>query len=184
MKIIPLAGLLLAVLLVSQALTAGENPPAAKPEEPAKETELDQEALEAKFAKTLSGATLVGHFTANDAPAGELPQPDRYTIAKVTKLKGDLWLFKTRIQYGKNDITLPLPLRVCWAGDTPVITVDGVPVPGLGTFTARVLIYGDQYAGTWAGKEHGGHLFGKIEKEEDKPADTKEEKAGTPAPSK
>jgi hypothetical protein len=27
-----------------------------------------------------------------------------------------------------------------------------------------VLIFGDQYAGTWSGGDHGGHLFGRIEK--------------------
>ena len=38
-------------------------------------------------------------------------------------------------------------------------------IPNLGTYTARVLFYGDQYAGTWsAGADHGGHLWGRIEK--------------------
>ena len=32
------------------------------------------------------------------------------------------------------------------------------------SYTARVLIYGKQYAGTWSGKDHGGHLFGRIER--------------------
>ena len=40
-------------------------------------------------------------------------------------------------------------------------------IPGFGTFTSRVLIYRGQYAGTWDGGDHGGHLFGKIEKIED-----------------
>ena len=31
-----------------------------------------------------------------------------------------------------------------------------------GSFTARVLIYGDAYAGTWGDASHGGKLFGKI----------------------
>jgi hypothetical protein len=33
----------------------------------------------------------------------------------------------------------------------------------VGTWTARVFFYGDQYAGTWAGKSVGGHMFGRIE---------------------
>jgi hypothetical protein len=56
---------------------------------------------------------------------------------------------------------------VVWAGDTPVITLDKMPIPGFGTFTCRVMIFGDQYAGTWDGGDHGGHLFGKIVPAED-----------------
>ena len=36
-------------------------------------------------------------------------------------------------------------------------------VPTLGTFTARVLFYGDRYVGTWQHGKVGGHMFGKIE---------------------
>ena len=60
---------------------------------------------------------------------------------------------------------LPLPLPVEWAGDTPVITVNDVAIPGFGTFSARVMFYDDHYAGYWShtGEEdHGGHLFGLI----------------------
>ena len=35
-------------------------------------------------------------------------------------------------------------------------------LPQLGTYTARVLMYRGQYAGTWSSEKHGGHLFGKI----------------------
>jgi hypothetical protein len=94
---------------------------------------------------------------------------ERYTITKATKLKDDYWLIQTRIQYGEHDVNLPLPLRVVWSGDTPVITLDDVMVPGLGKFTARVLVFKDQYAGTWSGKDHGGHLFGRIVKEAKQP---------------
>ena len=31
-------------------------------------------------------------------------------------------------------------------------------------FTSRVLVYRDHYAGFWAGADHGGHLFGRIER--------------------
>ena len=34
-----------------------------------------------------------------------------------------------------------------------------------GKFTCRVLVYRDQYAGTWSGGDHGGHLFGRVVKE-------------------
>jgi len=34
----------------------------------------------------------------------------------------------------------------------------------MGTFTARVVLYRDQYAGTWSGEKSGGQMFGKIVK--------------------
>jgi len=48
-----------------------------------------------------------------------------------------------------------------------------VTMPGLGTFTSRVLVYRDEYAGTWTGGDHGGQMFGKIERagSQDKPAE-------------
>lgn len=114
--------------------------------------------LEKQFQESLSGVTLFGNFTTG----GDTLREEKYAIAKVTKVSGDLWLFHCRIQYGTHDVSLPLPLTVRWAGDTPMITVTDVAIPGLGTYTARVMIYRGQYAGTWSGKGHGGHLFGKI----------------------
>ena len=67
-----------------------------------------------------------------------------------------------RIQYGSHDISVPLPVTIKWAGDTPVITITDMTIPGLGTYTARVLLYQDQYAGTWSSKDHGGQVFGRI----------------------
>ena len=145
----------------SEQQAAAQQP--AKPP-PAADKVPDRAELEKRFAETMSGATLVGHYTAGD---GE-PKEDKYTIAKVTKRQGDYWLFQARIQFGGRDLTVPILLPVKWAGDTAVITVTDVGIPGLGTYTARVLIYGDQYAGTWSGTNHGGHLWGRIERADDK----------------
>ena len=87
---------------------------------------------------------------------------DKYTIVSVAKLGGDAWIVNARIQYGEKDFTVPLPVQVKWAGDTPVIIVDKVGVPGSGTYSARVLIYEKTYAGTWTGGDHGGLLNGVI----------------------
>jgi len=119
--------------------------------------------LENEFKKKLSGVVLVGYFSV--AENKDLHE-EKYTIKSVSKLATGLWLFKVRIQYGSHDLTVPLPLNVKWAGDTPVITLTDFSVPGLGKYTARVLIYQDQYAGTWSGKDIGGHLFGRIVREE------------------
>lgn len=150
-------------LIAGGAVAQAEDAPMVKEKEAA--AAPSKAELEKKFQETLSGATLVGHFTEKSQAAGKLPKEEKYTIESVTKLQGDYWLFKSRIQYGDHDVTLPLPLRVLWAGDTPVITLDQVPVPGLGTFTARVMIHDGQYAGTWSGGDHGGLLFGKVVKE-------------------
>jgi hypothetical protein len=135
--------------------------------------ESSKDALEKKFAQTLSGATLVGYHTDSNKPPGKLTE-ESYTIRSVSKLKGDYWLFKARIAYGKHDITVPMTLQVKWAGDTPVITLTDLAIPVLGKFSARVVIYDGAYAGTWSGATHGGHLFGKIEKDKPKSPEKKQ----------
>ncbi len=145
--------LTLQVALAEQALAADNEKPG-----------VDQAVLEKQFAETMSGATLVGQFTTVDADGEKPLAKDRYTLGKVHKLQNGLWSFETRIQYGDHDVKVALALKVLWAGSTPVITLDKVLVPGLGTFDARVLVHGDEYAGTWSGGDHGGHLFGTITK--------------------
>jgi adenosylhomocysteine nucleosidase len=117
---------------------------------------------EQRFQEMLSDVTLVGHFTITGQENGNKLQEEKYTIIKVTRLSGDYWLFLARIQYGGKDVTVPLPLEVKWADDTPVITLTDRRLPRLGTYTARVLIYRGQYAGTWSSDKHGGHLFGSV----------------------
>jgi len=127
----------------------------------ARKPSIDIQAdLEQKFQQMMSGVTLIGHSASlkDESVAGE----EKYIIEKVSKLSGETWLFHVRIQYGSHDVPVPLPVTVKWAGDTPVITINNLTIPGLGTYTARVLLYQDQYAGTWSSKDHGGQLFGKI----------------------
>ncbi|HYO23738.1 MAG TPA: hypothetical protein VEQ85_02200 [Lacipirellulaceae bacterium] len=138
-----------------------EAPPAATP--------LEQDAAEherrvAELEKSLSGAVLVGHFTVSGAE-GE-PREERYELGEVKHLDGDNWLISARIKYGDHDLTIPLTLPIRWAGDTPIITVDSMAFPGMGTYTARVMIYRDHYAGFWTGADHGGHLYGVLERPE------------------
>lgn len=137
----------------------------------------NQADLEAKFAATMSNAVMRGGFTLGEVKPDEPLKEDKYTLGEVKKLDNGKWLFNARIQYGDRDVTVPLTLDVIWAGDTPVITLSKFAVPGLGIFTARVLVYGDQYAGTWDAGDHGGHMFGVIERPEkesgDEPAESK-----------
>ena len=121
----------------------------------------DENARFAKFEKDMSGVKLVGLFTIDGREGA--PTKEEYPILSVKKIgKGDLFLFRARVKYGKTDITLPMPLPIKWAGDTPVISMDNLSIPGLGTFSAHVVIDGDKYAGTWKHGKVGGHLFGNI----------------------
>ncbi|HTI50853.1 MAG TPA: hypothetical protein VL475_07880 [Planctomycetaceae bacterium] len=125
---------------------------------------LSQEELEKAFAERMSGVVFSGSYSVTAGGEEKPAQMEKYTITKVSKFKDDYWVFTARIQYGKNDVTLPMTLQVKWAGDTPVITLTNLTIPGLGTFTSRVLIHGDRYAGTWQHDKTGGHLWGRIEK--------------------
>lgn len=115
-----------------------------------------------KFQEMMTGVTLVG-FSTQSNRAG-LSGEERYAIDKVSHLAGDTWLFQTRLKHGSKEIPVPIPISIKWADDTPVITLTDLSVPGVGTYTARVLLYRDQYAGTWSGKTISGQLFGKIER--------------------
>lgn len=144
---------------------------AAEPENTAAaEQELTEPTPDqvAALEKLMNGATLVGHFTVTGAEMkGDLPK-ERYELGEVKRLPSGDWLIQSRIRYGEHDVTLPLTLPIRWAGDTPVICVDDMAFPGLGTYTARVMIYRGHYAGFWTGKDHGGHLFGVVEPAKEK----------------
>ena len=153
------------VMLFAGGAVRGDEPKAHSPQPSAAEAApLDQEALEKKFTETLSGVVFAGSYSVTVAGAERPAQMEKYTISKVTKVKDDYWRFEARIQYGGKDVTLPLVLQVKWAGDTPVITLTELTIPLLGTFTSRVMIYGDRYAGTWQHDKVGGHLWGRLEK--------------------
>lgn len=143
-----------------------ESPPAAMPIE--QEAAAQTERI-AELEKTLTHAVLVGHYTASDR--GDEPREERYELGVVKHIGGDAWMISARIKYGEHDVTVPLTLPIRWAGDTPVITVDDMAFPGMGSYTARVMIYRDHYAGFWTGKDHGGHLYGRLEHRE-APAET------------
>lgn len=118
--------------------------------------------LERDLASMLSGATLEGSFTVTGRADSDKLSREKYTLGEVKKLEGNLWLIPARIEYGDHDVTIPLTLPIEWAGDTPVVVVDEVGLPGFGTVSARVMFFADHYAGYWAHGEAGGHLFGTI----------------------
>ena len=138
------------------------------------EGELHQERFYEQLERTLTHATLTGRFTISGKESAE-PISETYTIERVTKLeRGDFWLFQVRIEYGNKDLTIPLALEVKWAGDTPMITLTKFPIPRLGTFSARVIIYDDMYAGTWRHGDVNGHMLGNIVREKKAESNNKE----------
>ena len=159
-------GCFLACLFASTGYTQDND---AKEEKAAAVDEETARRFKA-FEERMNGVKLVGRFTivGRDNP----PPKEEYIIESVKKLpEGDYWQVNARIKYGdKNTPTLPLKLEIKWAGDTPMISLTDFTIPGLGTFSSRVIFYNKKYAGTWTHGRVGGHMFGSIEKL--KPADS------------
>lgn len=148
---------------------ADDDPSPAKPA---------QAALKKRFSEMLSDVVLVGtwQMTRGEGLAGKAklspPRTERYSIESVHKADADFWQIRARIEYAAGDgegvdVTIPLRLRVVWAEDTPIITLDKVGIPGVGVYSARVMIYHNFYAGTWFGEDYGGVLSGQILKRAD-----------------
>jgi hypothetical protein len=158
------SSLVLAVLGLLLAGTAARTEDSQQQATTPSASSVDRDALFKHFEETLSGVKFVGRFTILGKEDGPLRE-EVYTINSVKKLPdGDFWLFNARIKYGANDVSVPLPLEVKWAGNTPIISLTDFTIPGMGTFSARVVIYNKKYAGTWKHGKAGGHLFGVIKK--------------------
>lgn len=138
--------------------------------------DAEKKELRSKLAKALTGSKWTGQFTiaGRDAP----PTPETYEIVSASHEGDDNWLLLAKMSGGgegpdeakeedgskKESMAIPIPLQILWAGRTPVITVDRLTIPGMGTFDARVLMRQGSYAGTWKHGAKGGHLFGTYTK--------------------
>lgn len=124
----------------------------------------DRATLEKKLEESLRNVVLTGSWQMADDKEKKLSpaRTDRYTVESAHKADGDWWVIKARIQYEENDVTLPVRVRIVWAEDTPVITLDDLKLPGLGEYSARVMMFRGYYAGTWFAPGHGGVLSGQI----------------------
>lgn len=117
------------------------------------------------FEEMMTDVSLVGRSTGfeREGITGE----EEYVIERVSRIAGDRWLFQTTLRLGSREVPVPIPITVLWAGDTPVITLTDLSIPGMGTYSARVLLFRDHYAGTWTGAEGGGYVFGDIVRHDD-----------------
>ena len=182
-----LAALCAMVVVSSSAIAAAQDriappKPQTAPAPPPPPTATDEQArLEEIFVKAMTNIVLEGtwQMTGKDGKLTEA-RDDRYDIISVSKGFADHWVVSARMQFGGNDMIVPFPVRVVWAGDTPIITIDDFAVPGVGTYSARVMIYRDYYCGLWFGKGYSGIMSGRIvpagdveEKDETPPADGK-----------
>lgn len=143
---------LLAVCGLTMMMVAAE--PATKP---------DRETLETEFAAKLTNSKLAGGFSIDGKDLSG-SKPDKYDIVSAKKLKGDDWLITAKMKVGQQEIPVPIPLKVYWADDTPVMSLTDLTIPGVGTFTARVMFHGSRYAGTWQHGDVGGEMWGVVEK--------------------
>lgn len=117
---------------------------------------------EKEFTTLLTKATLVGRWCL--VREGQLtPERDEsYEIVSAQKGDGDKWTVNAKLKYQEQMIVVPIPVRVLWAGGAAIMMVDGLAIPGGGTYSARVLFHGETYSGTWSGGDRTGMLHGVV----------------------
>jgi hypothetical protein len=154
--------LLLAASLGLAAATSvnAQAPAAATPA--ASASQSTPEALEEAFRKTLTDATFIGTWNGIKDGALTPEKNEKYNIVSTVKGEGDNWTINARMKYKQQELVIPIPVKVKWAGDTAVIVIDNLTIPGGGTYGARVLVHENTYAGTWSGGQRGGLLSGII----------------------
>lgn len=167
MNLKPMATIALIAMTASAVVfSASTNRVDGKPQDAPKSSSASKASatLVADFEKYLSGSVLTGVFTLDGQPLDKLNE-ERYEIKTAKKIDGDdnLWEIVTRIKYGDKDLEVPVTITVEWVGKTPVMVMDSVSIPGMGTFSARVVFHDRKYAGTWKHDSVGGHLFGRVE---------------------
>ena len=129
------------------------------------EAEVDWKKREEQFKEMMTGVVMEGRWCLVED--GELTEEkeESYRILDVLKAGGDTWIIRAQIKFGDREATVPVPVMVKWAGETPVITLDeNTQIPQLGKYTARVVLHKGTYAGTWSGGEKKGLLHGIIKK--------------------
>jgi hypothetical protein len=138
-------------------LMAQETKPA--PAASAASTSLTEQELQ--LQKTLTNVTFDGSW--NLVEDGKLSEAkaDKYQIVKLDKTPGG-WKIVAKLAYGGQEFEIPLPVKFAWAGDTAVMIVDNLAMPGGSKYSARLLIYERTYAGSWSGGGKTGVLSGVI----------------------
>ena len=135
----------------------------AAPAPVAAQEKSEEERFQA-FATMMANVKMIGSFTIV-GQAAPPKQDGAYVIKSVRKIpEGDYWVFDALVEHDGKEMPLQIPIEVKWSGDTPVITLENLTIPGLGTFSARIVLYRDAYAGMWVHGPVKGHMYGVIEK--------------------
>jgi len=123
---------------------------------------------EERFKALLTKASLAGRWAPlKDGELGEEKNGDKYGIVSVVKREGENWIVNAKLKYRDQELVLPIPVQVKFAGDTAILVVDKLAIPGGGTYSARLMFYQRTYSGTWSGGRLGGMLYGTITNEKE-----------------
>jgi hypothetical protein len=101
----------------------------------------------------LTDATLNGTWAPVGAGGLGEDLADRYHVVRATKREGDQWVLVSRMKFQGQEIEVPFPVTVKFAGDVAVLILDNIPLGDGETWSARVLFHDDVYAGSWWGKD-------------------------------
>ncbi len=182
----PMRALGISLVLAGAGWVAAQTSSPAPPQAPTPPPTAipSREQLETGFREQLRNSTLSGVWQMTGAGGlrgnEELtaPKPDKYTIGEVTKVNDEYWLIHARIEYADKDVNLPVPVRVVWAEDTAIITLNDLMLPLLGTYSARVMIHHGFYSGVWYSnaKNYGGVMQGRLLKTPPAPPPTPTDK--------
>ena len=142
----------------------GSAPNTKKDEADPPEAKIELTPREQKFKESMTKVRMVGYYTMDGQKLDKGLPEDSYTIFSVDKVGPDLWRFVVIIHFGKMKLPIPVTVPIKWAGDTPVISVTDLKIAMFPPYSARIVLYRGQYAGTWHGKGYGGKIFGRIEK--------------------
>ena len=149
---------------IALLLQAQETQPQRSPAQPPADGDWKQK--EEKFKEMMTGVVLEGRWCLVEDGKLTEEREESYRVINVMKAGGDTWVIRAQIKYGDREATVPVPVMVKWAGETPVITLDpNTQVPQLGRYSARVVLHDGTYAGTWSGGEKKGLLHGIIKKQ-------------------
>ena len=111
---------------------AGKPADVSAPAVSSQPVKLTPAELDAKLKNLLAHATLTGRWCMIRNGQLGTNQADKYTIQGIEKVSGESWMLHAHIQYGQRDVIAPIPVRIQWAGDTPVLVVDNLGIPGGG----------------------------------------------------
>jgi len=146
---------LISVLPASANPTQNEaQPEPPRPQQGALPTgDAPLSAAEAAFAAMLTNATLRGSWAPIDKRLLGEEHKDGYRILRAEKKGDSRWALVSRMKFQGQEITVPFPVTVHFAGDVAVLILDKIPLGDGSVWSARILFHDDVYAGSWWGAD-------------------------------